>query len=68
MGTQMSKLTEEMTADDIPEIIEFFLRGDLPIMAVARYFPEIEGNDLGELDVRLADGRLFRATFKQVNE
>ena len=64
----MSDLTRDLKAADLPEILAQFLNGDMPLPLAKRYFAEIEGNDIGDFDIRLADGRLFRAYFEEVED
>lgn len=62
----MSELTKDLKAVDLPGLLAMFLNGDMPLQFAKRYFPEITGNDIGDFDIRLADGRLFRAFFEEV--
>lgn len=64
----MSELTKDLVAADLPEILAQFLNGDMPLVLAKRYFASIEGNDIGDFDVRLADGRLFRAFFEEAED
>lgn len=64
----MSELTKDLKAADLPELLAQFLNGDMPLEFAKRFFPSIEGNDIGDFDIRVADGRLFRAYFEEVEE
>lgn len=53
---------------DLPEILADFLNGVRPISEVSEIFEDISGNDIGDFDVKLKDGRLFRAYFEEVTD
>lgn len=61
----MSEITKDMQVADIPEILAMYVNGDLPLHTIKSYFASVEGNDIGDFYVRLADGRLFRAYFEE---
>lgn len=59
-------MTSHILEADLPEILAEILTGSRPLDEVNQLFEEITGNDIGDFDIRMKDGRLFRAYFQEV--